>query len=68
VKRSSTLLCVFGVAVFKGMSTYMTHEKTTSAKRNRRKKSTLTERERLLYIENHNYCSTVTAELNIIEY
>jgi predicted transcriptional regulator len=63
VTKSATLLGVSRATVSKVMSAHTNHRKSTSAKRNRGRISTVTERDRK-YIENdcfeksQNYCST----------
>jgi predicted transcriptional regulator len=67
--ETATLLGVSRATVSKDILAYMNHEKTTSAKRNSGRKSTLTERHRRLWrIISKNHRTTVaqmTAELNI---
>jgi transposase len=70
VIKTATLLGVLRATVTTVMLAYTTHGKTTSAKRNSGRKSTLTERDRrtlriIVSKKSQNYCSTGdrTAEL-----
>jgi transposase len=70
VIKTATLLGVSRVTVFTVMSAYTNHGKTTSAKRNSGRKSTLTERDLHIFrrIVSRNQRTTTaqaTAELNI---
>jgi transposase len=70
VIKIATLLCVWRPTVSKVLSAYTNHGKTTSAKRNSGRKSTLTERDRRILkriaSKNHRTIATqVTTELNI---
>jgi transposase len=70
VTKTATLLGVLRVTVSKVMSAYTNHGKTTSAKRNSDRKSTLTERDCLTLLrtvlKNHtNTAAQMTEELNI---
>jgi hypothetical protein len=57
-KKTATLLGVPSATVSKVMSAYTNHEKTTSAKRNSGRQSTLTERERDCFEKSENCCRT----------
>jgi transposase len=69
VIKSATFLAVSGATVSKVISAYTNHGKTTSAKRNSGRKSTLTERDRRtlrIVSKNHRITAAqVTTELNI---
>jgi hypothetical protein len=70
VIKSITLLGVLRATVFTVIPAYMNHGKTTSTKRNRGRKSTLTERDRRTlrrFVSKYNRTTAagVTAELNI---
>jgi transposase len=71
VTKAATLLGVYRAAVYKVLTTYTHHGRTSSAKRNSGQKPKLNERDchtlkRIVSINHRSTAAQVTAELNIL--